>query len=152
MNAASNAYSIRSCPCSSLSACFNSRSIVRSSSAPTLMPGGPGPPSIDRPGCCLGAARNGRHLRVDVLVDAVDALADALDRGNRDQRDEAGQKRVLNQVLAFIFPHEPLNQTLHHTLHYTRAVFTNMGRPCALASHRSPAPGEAFTAPGRRQA
>src|SRR5262249_32574706 len=40
-------------------------------------------------------------------------LADALDGQNRDQRDESGEQRVLDQILAFLFPNEALEQCFH---------------------------------------
>src|SRR5690348_7933203 len=94
MNAASMAYSIRSCPASSQNSCFSNAIIVGfllpsdspEARLPALMPGGPGPPSIDSWPGLRRAARNRGDLGVDVVVNAVDARAHALDRGHRHQR------------------------------------------------------------------
>src|SRR5581483_7774747 len=115
MKAASSAYSIRSWPCSSRSARIKSRFMI-----PILLERALGcravpvrPASIGVERALRPAARNLGNLGIDVVVDAVDAAADVLDRRYGDQRDEPGEKRVLDQVLTLLFADEALEQILH---------------------------------------
>src|SRR5262249_55421063 len=59
------------------------------------------------------ARRNLGNGRVDVAVDRVQALTDAGDGRDRNQRDESGEQRVLDQILALLFPNEALEQCFH---------------------------------------
>jgi hypothetical protein len=48
----------------------------------------------------------GRQLGGDVGEDVVHRRASSRDRGNRDERDQGDEQRVLDQVLAFLITHE----------------------------------------------
>src|SRR5262245_60067456 len=59
------------------------------------------------------AAGDALHLRIDVVVHAINALTDLGDRSHRHQRDEPRQQGVLNQVLLFLIADETLQECFH---------------------------------------
>src|SRR5262249_33531164 len=59
------------------------------------------------------AAGNETNLGVDVLVHPVDPGADRRDGGDRDERDEPGEQRVLDQILPRLLANETSKYSLH---------------------------------------